>query len=169
MIAHTSTKIGARQLILLLCLFVSQTLALSPIRPPSKSQTCSSNHNGNSAVVRRKLLGTAALALVGGVIGPPLLPPPPVFAAEDGQALTDEEMAARIARKLELQKGTYLKNREVSSTEIRSDVNPQAAVNLRSRSTVDNAKIALEKQQELKKRDKMQKRDDLCEMLGRGC
>ena len=168
MIASTSTNSGARLLILFMCLLASQTLALSPAKPPSRSKTCSLNSNNGSSAVRRKLLGTAALALVGGrsVIEPL---PPPAFAAEDGQALTDEEMAARIARKLELQKGTYVKNRPVSSTEARSDVNPQAAVNLRSRSTVDNAKIALEKQQELKKRDKMQKRDDLCEMLGRGC
>ena len=44
-----------------------------------------------------------------------------------------------------------------------------AKVALRGRSVIDNAKTALAKQDELKKRDKKQKRDDLCEMLGRGC
>mmetsp|Transcript_26252 Transcript_26252/g.37492 ORF Transcript_26252/g.37492 Transcript_26252/m.37492 type:complete len:164 (+) Transcript_26252:34-525(+) len=97
-------------------------------------------------------------------------------AAEDNQVLSDEEMAARIARKMELlQKskaggggggGGGVKS---PYADIRSDVNPEAAVNLRSRSAVDNAKIAIEKQKELKSRDNAKKREDLCEMLGRGC
>lgn len=52
---------------------------------------------------------------------------------------------------------------------MRSDVNPEAAVSLRSKSVIDNAKSSLQKQEELKKRNKAQKREDLCEMLGRGC
>lgn len=85
-------------------------------------------------------------------------------------------MAARIARKMELlQKskaggggggGGGMKS---PYADIRSDINPDAAVNLRSRSAVDNAKIAIEKQKELKSRDNAKKREDLCEMLGRGC
>lgn len=95
-----------------------------------------------------------------------LTPAPPALAA-DGVILTDEEMKARIARKLELQKGPSSNVR--SATDVRSDVNPEAGENLRSRSVLENTKIALEKQEELKRRDKMQKRDDMCEMLGRGC
>ena len=52
---------------------------------------------------------------------------------------------------------------------IHSDINPEAGANLRSRSVVDNAREALRKQEEMKSRSKAQKRDDLCEMLGRGC
>lgn len=88
-------------------------------------------------------------------------------------------MAARIARKMELLNkskssgggggggGDGLGREPV--TDIRSDVNPDAAVNLRSRSAVENAKIAMEKQKEMKARSNTQKREDLCEMLGRGC
>jgi len=86
--------------------------------------------------------------------------------------LTDEEMAARVARKRELlqqrQQGGAGRDQGLESS-IRSDVNPEAAQNLRARSLVENARASLEKQEELKSRSKAQKRDDLCEMLGRGC
>ena len=97
--------------------------------------------------------------------------PPPAQAAEDNQVLSDEEMAARIARKMELlQSGKGPRGpRTVRATDVRSDVNPEASENLRARSAIENAKIAMEKQAEMKNRDKSQKRDDLCEMLGRGC
>lgn len=75
------------------------------------------------------------------------------------------------------------------------DYNPEASANLRSKSIEQNLKESLAKQAEhnqsaahyieklvivrslpacglqaeLKKRDKKQKREDLCEMLGRGC
>ena len=85
-------------------------------------------------------------------------------------------MAARIARKMELlQKskagGSSGGGGGIKSpySDIRSDINPEAAVNLRSRSAVENAKIAMEKQKEMKSRDNAKKREDLCEMLGRGC
>ena len=95
-------------------------------------------------------------------------------AAEDNQVLTDEEMAARIARKMELLRASKSGGGSGGgptgrATDIRSDINPEAAVNLRSRSAIENAKIAMEKQKELKTRDNAQKREDLCEMLGRGC
>lgn len=92
-------------------------------------------------------------------------------AAEDNQVLTDEEMAARVRRKQELLRAKSIGGgpSPVSATAIRSDVNPDAGVSLRSRSAVENAKIAMDKQKELKKRSKAQTRDDLCEMLGRGC
>ncbi|KAL7490673.1 hypothetical protein ACHAWT_000227 [Skeletonema menzelii] len=97
-------------------------------------------------------------------------------AAEDNQVLSDEEMAARIARKMELlQKskagggGGGGGGGKSPYSDIRSDINPEAAVNLRSRSAVENAKIAMEKQKEMKSRDNAKKREDLCEMLGRGC
>ena len=86
--------------------------------------------------------------------------------------LTDEEVAAAAARRRELaqqqdiQRGGFASALEGG---IRSDYNPEAGANLRSRSFVDNAKATLAKQDELKKRNAKQKRDDLCEMLGRGC
>ena len=93
--------------------------------------------------------------------------------------LTDEEMAARVARKRELilqKEGASKDYQEVAKdsqaaieSSIRSDINPEAGQNLRSRSLADNARASLAKQDELKSRSKKQKRDDLCEMLGRGC
>ena len=98
----------------------------------------------------------------------------PVGAADTAPVvLSDEEMAARVARKMELlrqQSGARtIASSNVYEANIRSDFNPDAGASLRSRSFVDNAKASLSKQQELKARDKKQKRDDLCEMLGRGC
>ena len=80
-------------------------------------------------------------------------------------------MAARIARKQELlrKKKGGGDQTPVSASDIRSDVNPDAGVNLRNRSLAENTKIAIQKQEELKARDKAQKREDMCEMLGRGC
>ena len=105
-----------------------------------------------------------------------ILPISAALADEAPRVLTDEEMAARVARKqalLAAQNGRSASSSASSSagldSNIRSDVNPEAGVNLRSRSFVDNAKVALAKQNELKKRDQKQKREDLCEMLGRGC
>ncbi len=95
----------------------------------------------------------------------------PAF-ADDAVVLSDEEMAARIARKQALKNASKPSGRDqfpASATDIRSDVNPEAAANLRARSLQENTKIAMEKQKELKSRDKSQKREDLCEMLGRGC
>ena len=89
--------------------------------------------------------------------------------------LTDEEMAARIARKQELQlakaRGAGPVGFATSGLDgsIRADINPDAAMNLRSRSVLENAKASMAKQEEMKKRGKAQTRDDLCEMLGRGC
>ena len=103
---------------------------------------------------------------------------------EGAVVLTEDEMAARVARKLELQRKARGGGGGMTSTaaptadgipssaytaDIRSDVNPEAGVDLRSRSFLENTKIALEKQEELAKRDQKQKREDLCEMLGRGC
>ena len=104
----------------------------------------------------------------------------PVFADESApRVLTDEEMEARVARKMELLRAASGKGGKSSAANAglasgldssrRSDINPDAAVQLRSRSVIDNAKVAMAKQDEMKKRDKKQKRDDLCEMLGRGC
>ena len=83
-------------------------------------------------------------------------------------------MAARVARKQELLRAQARGSGGGGGNGgmdgyIASDINPEAGVNLRARSAIDNAKIALAKQEELKKRSKAQKRDDLCEMLGRGC
>ena len=85
--------------------------------------------------------------------------------------LTDEELAERkrkreLANSMDIQKGGFASS---LTSDIRSDYNPEAGVNLRARSLADNTKLAMAKQEEMKKRDKKQKRDDLCEMLGRGC
>lgn len=122
---------------------------------------------GYTAVPRRAycLAGVAAC----------LSRPTPAVADEDYKllnreavVLTEEEMASRVARKQELlrAKGAAPQG---SATDVRSDVNPEAGITLRSRSIEDNLKASLAKQDELKKRDKKQKRDDMCEMLGRGC
>jgi hypothetical protein len=95
--------------------------------------------------------------------------------------LTDEEMAARVARKQELLRaqsakkakdaqflfnGDYQRgvrsNQQMLDGSIRSDVNPEAGEALRSRSFLENARATLAKQDELKNRDKLQKREDLC-------
>ena len=108
---------------------------------------------------------------------------PQIASAQEDGVLTEEEMAARVARKLELQRksrgggggggATSASSAGIPSSaytaDIRSDINPEAGTDLRSRSFVENTKIALEKQEELAKRDKKQKREDMCEMLGRGC
>ena len=120
----------------------------------------------------------------------------PEAAHADDAPLTEEEMAARVARKLELQKmAAQGQPAYVKASDVRSDVNPEAGADLRSRSFADNARISMAKQEELKKRDNSQKRgklvlltffsiffttvskmlpclsavEDLCEMLGRGC
>mmetsp|Transcript_8583 Transcript_8583/g.12973 ORF Transcript_8583/g.12973 Transcript_8583/m.12973 type:complete len:144 (+) Transcript_8583:58-489(+) len=92
--------------------------------------------------------------------------------ADEGTTLSDDEMAARIARKQALKSGKSAPGLDAipsTATSIRSDVNPAAAVSLRSRSLKENAKASLDKQQEMNVRDKAQRREDLCEMLGRGC
>ena len=118
-------------------------------------------------VCRRACLGAAFAAATAAYAEPALSAEP-----EPLRVLTDEEMAARVARKQEL-----LRAKERSSApqpgggffNPNLDVNPEAAAALRSRSILDNAKASLAKQEELKARNKLQKRDDLCEMLGRGC
>ena len=117
------------------------------------------------------------------------------FAASLGVALTpvsaiadfvmSDEEKARVQRKMELlraksggapapkpsvdaQTGMQM-NQQFFENNMRSDYNPEAAAALRSRSFVENAKATLASQEELKKRDKKQKREDMCEMLGRGC
>ena len=73
-------------------------------------------------------------------------------------------MAARVARKEEL-----LKAKRKGGGQKIPGVNSNAGANLRSRLAIENAKIAMEKQKEMKSRDKMERRDNLCKMLGRGC
>ena len=103
------------------------------------------------------------------------------WAGEDNVTLTDDEMAAKVAKKLALLNGTAGSSGGSNSSSglgadlptgamnIRSDINPEAGQNLRSKTSLENMQLALEKQKELKNRSKTQKRDDLCEMLGRGC
>lgn len=117
----------------------------------------------SSSIARRDAL--SSIAAIGACAA--FLPAPHANAAEDNVVLTDEEMAARVARKMDLLRGSKSGGPTVRATDVRSDVNPEAAANLRSRSAVENARIAMEKQREMKNRDTAQKREDLCEMLGR--
>lgn len=96
---------------------------------------------------------------------------PKIAAAEDNVVLSDEEMAAKIARKQALKNKAPvgMDKLPTSAADIRSDINPEAGVNLRGKSLSENAKATIAAQKELKNRDKSQKREDLCEMLGRGC
>ena len=125
------------------------------------------------AMLRRALLRRVALAAGPGLLGPGLLGaggrPEPVSAAEPEAVvvLTDEEMAARVRRKQEL-----LRLRQqglVRGTDLPLDFNPEAGSNLRAKSLEQNLKESLEKQKEMKQRTTKLKRDDMCEMLGRGC
>ena len=52
---------------------------------------------------------------------------------------------------------------------IRSDINPDAGVNLRKATLEENMKRNKAAQASLKNRSSLEKREDLCEMLGRGC
>ena len=142
-------------------------VALLVPSPPAQTATAGAS--------RRDVFIGAAAALIA---------VPAACTAAEGVVLTDAEMEARIARKIELQKaqargvrpgsggGGVSSNGGVlrlTDEMANSDVNPEAGVNLRARSIVDNAKESIRRQDELKKRDKKQKRDDMCEMLGRGC
>ncbi|KAL7434665.1 hypothetical protein ACHAXM_004206 [Skeletonema potamos] len=141
----------------------------SALSIPAKQQPHSSHQTAAASISRRD--AAAAIFSIGAAAAF-FTPSQNANAAEDNQVLSDEEMAARIARKMELLQKSKSGGGEGASgraTDIRSDVNPEAAVSLRSRSAVENAKIALEKQKELKMRDNAKKREDLCEMLGRGC
>ena len=102
----------------------------------------------------------------------------PAVAIDDGpvapRALTEEEMEARVARKMELLRAQSRRSSapgggSALDSYLQSDINPEAGANLRSRGMLENAKASLAKQAEIKTRSKAQKRDDLCEMLGRGC
>mmetsp|Transcript_8064 Transcript_8064/g.12495 ORF Transcript_8064/g.12495 Transcript_8064/m.12495 type:complete len:161 (+) Transcript_8064:58-540(+) len=159
-------KFLATLLTALLCTEVASALSVVPTKQPA-AQTIS----------RRD---AAASIFSIGVTAAFFTPTQNANAAEDNQVLSDEEMAARIARKMELLNksksgggggggGDLGGGGTTPVTDIRSDVNPEAAVNLRSRSAVENAKIAMDKQKEMKSRDNAKKREDLCEMLGRGC
>lgn len=81
--------------------------------------------------------------------------------------LSDEEMAARVRRKQELLRQRQLNL--VKGTDLPLDFNPEAGTNLRAKSIEQNLKESLEKQKEMKQRKTANKRDDMCEMLGRGC
>eukprot|EP00966_Prymnesium_polylepis_P201291 4664024-Prymnesium_polylepis.1 len=131
-------------------LLVSSAAALQPL-----GHVCGRRHMMTTSLSGALLLGLPSCANADG----------------DGDgfvSLSDEEMAARVARKQELLRQRS-GGKTVSSLDIRSDINPESAVALRSRSIIENAKETLAKQEEMKKRNKAQKRDDLCEMLGRGC
>mmetsp|Transcript_19260 Transcript_19260/g.31927 ORF Transcript_19260/g.31927 Transcript_19260/m.31927 type:complete len:155 (-) Transcript_19260:406-870(-) len=153
MLPKTSSSL-ALLAILVAPIWTSVALVQIPYRPGCTRR---------EALSRGWASATAAAFLTAGL--------PPAQAADDNQVLSDEEMAARVARKMELlQAGKGPRGaRPIRATDVRSDVNPEAGESLRARSAVDNAKIAMEKQAEMKNRDKAQKREDLCEMLGRGC
>lgn len=161
---------------ILLAITVACHIGLPPatalsIVPARKSST---RHHSpeNVAVHRRDVISSILVGCATAISSSICIVPTATNAAEDNRVLTDEEMAAKIARKMELLRASSQgasSQPNVRATEIRSDINPKAAANLRSRSAVENARIAMEKQKELKSRDKAKMRDDLCEMLGRGC
>jgi hypothetical protein len=134
-----------------------------------------------SLALQQPFTPTRRAALIG-IGSATVLPVGRVLAEETPRVLTDEEMAARVARKMELIRQQDKGARAASPSGVSgvpprpgldsysvTDFNPEAGANLRAKSFTENAKAALAKQEELKKRDKKQKRDDLCEMLGRGC
>ncbi|EJK45797.1 hypothetical protein THAOC_35567, partial [Thalassiosira oceanica] len=150
----------------------SSSVATVAVMALSRSAVTAFNFSGQQPKVecshavksRRDALELLALG------GATFLSPVVANAEEDNKVLSDEEMEARIKRKMELLAAKKSSGAPTGrATDIRSDVNPDAAVNLRSRSAIENAKIAMDRQKELKNRDKAQKREDLCEMLGRGC
>lgn len=57
----------------------------------------------------------------------------------------------------------------MKGTDLPPDFNPEAGTNLRAKTIEQNLKESLEKQKEMKQRKTALKRDDMCEMLGRGC
>lgn len=164
----------ATTLLTAVLLYTGLTSALST-SPPATTTTQPNNQQAAIIISRRH--AAASIFSISGAAATSFYttPVPNANAAEDNQVLTDEEMAARIARKMELLRASKSGGGGSGggptgrATDIRSDINPEAAVNLRSRSALENAKIAMEKQKELKTRDNAQKREDLCEMLGRGC
>ena len=118
---------------------------------------------------RRALLSRASLASGPALLAAAAAGPPAVSAAEPEApvVLTDEEMAARVRRKQEL-----LRERQlglIKGTDLPPDFNPEAGTNLRAKTIGQNLKESLEKQNELKQRKASLRRDDMCEMLGRGC
>ena len=163
----------ATTLLTALLLYTGLTSALSSTPPATTTQP--NNNQQAAAIIISRRHAAASIFSISGAAATSFFttPVPNANAAEDNQVLTDEEMAARIARKMELlrasKSGGGSGGPTGRATDIRSDINPEAAVNLRSRSAIENAKIAMEKQKELKTRDNAQKREDLCEMLGRGC
>lgn len=162
----------ATTLLTALLLYTGVTSALST--PPAIT-TQPNNKQAEAAIVISRRHAAASIFSISGAAATSFFTTPVqnAYAAEDNQVLTDEEMAARIARKMELlrasKSGGGSGGPTGRATDIRSDINPEASVNLRSRSAIENAKIAMEKQKEILTRDNAQKREDLCEMLGRGC
>ena len=159
----------ATTLLTALLLYTGLTSALSSTPPATTKQP---NNQQAAAIFISRRHAAASIFSISGAAATSFFttPVPNANAAEDNQVLTDEEMAARIARKMELLRASKSGGGPTGrTTDIRSDINPEASVNLRSRSAIENAKIAMEKQKELKTRDNAQKREDLCEMLGRGC
>lgn len=144
--------------------------ACSPIQQSwslGTAPTSFANQQSTTNVINRRNVFNSIFA---SSVGTALFLPTYANAAEDNQVLSDEEMAARVRRKQELLRAKAGGgSAPVSATAVRSDVNPDAGVSLRSRSAVENAKLAMDKQKELKNRSKAQTREDLCEMLGRGC
>ena len=151
----------------IILLSITKINGLATGTPKSISQSTSTTSS------RRDIIAAGWAAAGAGAASLAFLATPTLVNADEGQAvLSDDEMAARIAYKQALKSGKSPKGRDAipaTASDIRSDVNPDAGVNLRSRSLGENAKNAMEKQKEMKGRNKSQKREDLCEMLGRGC
>ena len=113
-------------------------------------------------------------------------PPPPAVAAATGEgsvsppspppAEESNDEAARIARKLALQKRSSSPAPAATTSGLpnagflepslapRVDFNPEAGANLRKRSLSESMAVEKRREKEYKRT-----REDLCEVLGRGC
>ena len=124
---------------------------------------CHTVHGFHGPIARRDWLGQLVL------VGVPVA---------SSAAEPDEAEAARIARKLELQKksmaggaappaeSAYRRDGQLpdDALNVRSDFNPEAGQNLRSRTLSQSYDLEKRREKEYKRT-----RDDLCEVLGRGC
>lgn len=102
------------------------------------------------------------------------LPPAPASPPPPAEESNDEE--ARIARKLALQKRSSSPLPASSTSGLpnagflepslapRADFNPEAGANLRKRSLSESMAVEKKREKEYKRT-----REDLCEVLGRGC
>jgi hypothetical protein len=121
----------ATTLITALLLYTGVTSALST---PPATTTQPNNQQAAAAIMISRRHAAASIFSISGAAATSFFTTPVqnANAAEDNQVLTDEEMAARIARKMELlrasKSGGGSGGPTGRATDIRSDINPEAAV-----------------------------------------